>query len=76
MHEVNLEYELQTHRVEDRHWWYRGRRRVLERTIARLPLPPRPRTLDAGCGSGRNMVDLARRGEVTGVELSPTSAER
>ena len=75
MHLVNREYELQTHRVEDRHWWYRGRRQVLERTIDRLRLPPRAHILDAGCGSGRNMVDLARHGEVTGVELSQTSAE-
>jgi SAM-dependent methyltransferase len=75
MHSVNREYELQTHRVEDRHWWYRGRRRVIEQTIARLGLPPRARILDAGCGSGRNMVDLARHGEVTGVELSEASAE-
>jgi SAM-dependent methyltransferase len=71
---VNREYELQTHRVEDRHWWYRGRRRVLELTIARLGLPARARILDAGCGSGRNMVDLARHGDVTGVELSDASA--
>jgi SAM-dependent methyltransferase len=75
MHSVNRDYELQTHRVEDRHWWYRGRRRVLARTIERLALRPRLRILDAGCGSGRNMVDLARHGEVTGVEISPTSVE-
>jgi SAM-dependent methyltransferase len=74
MHSVNRDFELQTHRVEDRHWWYRGRRRVLKRTIERLGLPAHARVLDAGCGSGRNMVDLARYGEVTGVELSPASA--
>jgi len=73
MHPVNRDYELQTHRAEDRHWWYRGRRRVLARTIERLHLPLDARILDAGCGSGRNMVDLARRGEVTGVEISPAS---
>jgi len=66
-------YELQTHRAEDRHWWYRGRRTVLERVIADLRLPARARVLDAGCGSGRNMVELARHGTVTGVELSNTS---
>lgn len=75
MPSVNRDFELQTHRVEDRHWWYRGRRRVLERTIDGLGLPPRARILDAGCGSGRNMVDLARHGEVTGVELSEAAAE-
>jgi SAM-dependent methyltransferase len=74
MPSVNRDFELQTHRVEDRHWWYRGRRRVLDRTIARLGLPPRARILDAGCGSGRNMADLARYGPVTGVELSEAAA--
>jgi SAM-dependent methyltransferase len=70
---MELEYELQTHQVEGRHWWYQGRRRVLERVIERLGLPAGARILDAGCGSGRNMVDLARHGTVTGIELSPTS---
>ena len=73
MRAVNSDYELQTHRVEDRHWWYRGRRRVLERTIACAGLPTPARVLDAGCGSGRNMLELARYGEVSGVELSETS---
>ena len=72
---MELEYELQTHRAEDRHWWYQGRRTVLERAIARLGLPAHAQILDAGCGSGRNMVDLARHGAVTGVELSDTSVE-
>jgi SAM-dependent methyltransferase len=70
---MDRDYELQTHRAEDRHWWYRGRRQVLERVIGALGLPPRARILDAGCGSGRNMVELARRGTVTGIELSDTS---
>lgn len=71
---MDRDYELQTHRAEDRHWWYRGRREVLERVIDRLGLGPAARILDAGCGSGRNMVELARRGSVTGVEVSDTSA--
>jgi SAM-dependent methyltransferase len=70
---MDRDFELQTHRAEDRHWWYRGRRNVLERVIADLRLPARSRILDAGCGSGRNMVELARHGTVTGVELSGTS---
>jgi SAM-dependent methyltransferase len=70
---MDRDYELQTHQAEDRHWWYRGRRTVIERAIDGLGLPARARILDAGCGSGRNMLELARRGTVTGVELSPTS---
>jgi SAM-dependent methyltransferase len=67
--------QLQTHRAEERHWWYRGRRRVLHRVIARLRLRSTARILDAGCGSGRNMVELARYGSVTGVELSPLAID-
>jgi SAM-dependent methyltransferase len=70
---MDRDYELQTHRAEDRHWWYRGRRTVLARALAGLGLPKPARILDAGCGSGRNMVELARLGTVTGVELSETS---
>ena len=73
---MDRDYELQTHRAEDRHWWYRGRRTVLENVIAQLRLPARARILDAGCGSGRNMIDLARHGTVTGIELSETSVAR
>jgi SAM-dependent methyltransferase len=70
---MDRNYELQTHQAEDRHWWYRGRRRVLDAVISGLALGPQTRILDAGCGSGRNMLDLARYGEVTGIELSDTS---
>ncbi|HEV3282871.1 MAG TPA: class I SAM-dependent methyltransferase, partial [Solirubrobacteraceae bacterium] len=71
---MDRDYELQTHQVEDRHWWYRGRRTVIERVLESLRLPARARILDAGCGSGRNMVELARHGAVTGIELSQASA--
>jgi SAM-dependent methyltransferase len=70
---MDSNYELQTHQAEDRHWWYRGRRRVLDAIISGLQLGSQPRILDAGCGSGRNMLELARYGEVTGIELSDTS---
>ncbi|HEY1832840.1 MAG TPA: class I SAM-dependent methyltransferase [Solirubrobacteraceae bacterium] len=70
---MDRDYELQTHQAEDRHWWYRGRRTVLEKVLSSLDLPSPARILDAGCGSGRNMVELAPRGQVTGVELSETS---
>jgi SAM-dependent methyltransferase len=70
---MDRDYELQTHQAEDRHWWYRGRRTVLDGVIADLGLPGAARILDAGCGSGRNMVELSRYGAVTGIELSDAS---
>ena len=68
--------ELQTHELEDRHWWYRGRRRIIDVLMRRLELPPGVEILDAGCGSGRNMVELARAGTVTGIEISDASVAR
>jgi SAM-dependent methyltransferase len=70
---MDRDYERQTHRAEERHWWYRGRRTVLDGVIAGLELPKPARVLDAGCGSGRNMIELSSLGPVTGIELSETS---
>lgn len=57
--------------VEDRHWWFRGRWAVVEALLARTPLPPSPRILDAGCGTGGNLRRYARIGETVGVDPSP-----
>jgi SAM-dependent methyltransferase len=56
--------------ADDRHWWYRGRRSVVLAQIGRLGLPARARLLDAGCGSGRTLDDLARFGAAYGVDSS------
>jgi SAM-dependent methyltransferase len=62
--------------VDEHHWWYRGRRRVIRAELDLLPLPREPRILDAGCGSGRTLVELAGYGgEVSGIELNTDAAE-
>ena len=61
--------------VDERHWWYRGRRRIIGAELHRLPLPAPARILDAGCGSGRTLEDLVAYGEVSGIEISPEAAE-
>jgi SAM-dependent methyltransferase len=58
---------------DEEHWWYRGRRRVLRAELDRLPLAPEPRLLDAGCGSGRTLDELATYGRVSGIDLSETA---
>ena len=68
-------YESDTLAVEDQHWWYRGRRRIVVDVVAALPLPPQPQILDAGCGSGRNMVELSDFGTAVGLEPSRRGAE-
>lgn len=55
---------------DERHWWYRGRRRILRAELDRLTFPLGARALDAGCGSGRTLDELARYATVSGVDLS------
>ena len=71
---MDVELEQQTHDVEETHWWYRERRRMIEAVLVNSQLPAPCRILDAGCGSGRNMELLARFGPVTGVEPASQSA--
>jgi SAM-dependent methyltransferase len=61
--------------LDDRHWWYRGRRRIIRAELDRLPLPASARVLDAGCGSGRTLDELSPYGEVFGIELDPGAAD-
>ena len=60
--------------VDERHWWYRGRRLIVRTELNRLPIPAEARVLDAGCGSGRMLEELADYGSVSGIELDPDAA--
>jgi len=72
---MDPEFERKTLLVEERSWWYRGRREIVRQAIAALDLPHHASILDAGCGSGRNMVEFASFGRVTGVDVSEYSVE-
>lgn len=72
---MDLELEQETHDLEESHWWYRERRRMIAGVLERTALPAQARILDAGCGSGRNMELLARFGAPTGVEPAQQSVE-
>jgi SAM-dependent methyltransferase len=60
--------------VDEHHWWYRGRREIVRVELERLPLPAQSMVLDAGCGSGRQLQELRRFGEVHGIELNEEAA--
>jgi SAM-dependent methyltransferase len=58
--------------VEDRHWWYVGVRREVERSLRGLaPAPGKKlRVLDTGCGTGGLLANLETPAWKAGLEIS------
>jgi SAM-dependent methyltransferase len=63
-------------RVEDHHWWFRGRRNVIL-SVMQQHLAARPglRILDVGCGTGGNLAALRQFGQVEGLDHSEEALE-
>lgn len=58
-------------RLEDRYWWFVGRRRLALRLLRRtLASNARPRVLDLGCGTGRVMSELSEWAQPVGLDMS------
>jgi SAM-dependent methyltransferase len=68
----HAEYREMYH-LEDRYWWYRGRRELLVETvdaIRRRSGGHALKILDNGCGTGLNLQYLQRFGKVIGIDRS------
>ena len=60
--------------LDQLHWWFLARRRILQALIGRLVRPPKAaRILEIGCGTGHNLQMLARFGRVDACELDPSA---
>ena len=61
--------------LDDRHWWYRARRKILAELIRREVQPAaHARILEIGCGTGHNLAMLSGFGHVDGLELDDEAA--
>ena len=57
---------------EQRHWWYRARRRILKATIKGITLPAHAHILDIGVGAGSNLYSIyPKDARLCGIEPSP-----
>src|ERR1041384_6864579 len=81
---ANLPKQMRSHhnptlyQVEDSHWWYVGRRRIIRSLVDKIRATlnnPNPRILDVGCGTGANLKMLADYGRAEGVDISPQAVE-
>ena len=54
--------------MEDRHWWFVGRRAIIDALLRKLPLRRDAAVLEIGCGSGGNLAMLARYGRLSAGE--------
>jgi len=58
--------------IEDTHWWYRGRRRLLSTLLERYAPESPARAMEVGCGGGGNLPMLAGLGAtVQALEMEP-----
>lgn len=59
---------------EAEHWWFVGRRAVLDALVRRYcHLPADARVLEAGCGTGGNLAMLAEYGRLEAFEYDETA---
>jgi len=56
--------------VQDRHWWFVARRKILHSELVRLNLPADASILEVGSGTGANLGLLSEFGHVTALEMS------
>lgn len=66
---MDPEAYLEMASVEATHWWFAARREILDGLIGNLALPQQARILEAGSGTGGNLMMLSRHGSVSAIEM-------
>ena len=57
--------------IEERHWWFVARRRILREVIGAVLPPSKEATIvDVGCGTGANLATLAADYRCVGIDTS------
>lgn len=60
-------------KTENLHWWFVGRRTIVESVIKRLKLPANAKILEIGSGTGGNLRMLSHYGDLSAIEMDATA---
>ncbi|MEO6171564.1 MAG: hypothetical protein ABIP02_00455 [Arenimonas sp.] len=63
-------------KVQQRHWWFVSRRKILRSALATLALKPNARVCEAGCGVGGDLARLKEFGSVHTFEINPMAIDK
>lgn len=72
---MDEDYYHQMAQLQEQHWWYEGRRRILAHIISGLDLPEKSKILEAGCGPGANLTMLKNFGDICAFEPNEFAAK-
>jgi SAM-dependent methyltransferase len=66
-----IEYAI----LEDKHWWFIGRRRIIEKILNYVNFGNNPDILEVGCGTGGNLSMLSKYGNIYALESNERAIE-
>jgi ubiquinone/menaquinone biosynthesis C-methylase UbiE len=74
-----IEYQIM-YEIEETHWWYKGMRKISDTWLKKylskdLAKGCELKILDAGCGTGFNLIHLSKFGKTQGIDYSIDAVE-
>jgi SAM-dependent methyltransferase len=72
---MEIDAYIEMSALEENHWWFVGRRKILQAIISSLNLTRDARILELGSGTGGNFSLLSRYGRLTAVEKEDIARE-
>jgi len=57
------------------HWWFKARRKILDKIISKCDLSDNAKILEIGCGTGGNLLMLKEHGNVYAMEMNEFASE-